>query len=586
MLQELAKYAIKNNLAGLPGFKTKTARWTIVLGMDGEFLSILEEKRQFSQAPDLQQGELIAGGVTRSHFLLDTIGVVTRYGIDSEKIKEEERLKLKEKHRFFIKLLNDAASYEPSLKIIADTLSDDNQISIINESLKAEKAKINDLVTFKVGQEYPIEKNTWHDWWHQFRKSLKTKDNTDKQKMVCLLSGELTQPFPTHYKITGLSKVGGQPSGSVLMGFDKDSFTSYGLEQSANAACSENSASLYRSALEDLIAKAPPPIAGTMFLNWFKEPVPAEDNILDLTLLSNTEAEEANAREKADKLLNAINEGQRPDLMNNRYYILQLSAAGGRIMVRDWLEGDFKQLVLSIRKWFSDLELIAPNGKGIAPDIKLFAVKMRLVSFRKNESIDKTSERINKELAPVMPRIWRSILCDLPLPDFVAGKALHYIRSKMNNSEEDTIDNLDRVSCALLKAWLMRNKSCEGGLYMSAFLSEDHPHPAYQAGRLMAVLAEIQSSALGDVGAGVVQRYFAAASATPALVLGRLVRGAQYHLNKLDRGLAVWYEKIISEIMSKIGSNLPSTLTLEGQTLFALGYYQQKANMFNKEKTN
>lgn len=117
---------------------------------------------------------------------------------------------------------------------------------------------------------------------------------------------------------------------------------------------------------------------------------------------------------------------------------------------------------------------------------------------------------------------------------------------------------------------------------MESNLNPEHPSPAYQAGRLMAILADIQHSALGDVGAGVVQRYYAAASSTPALVLGRLVRGAQYHLNKLDKGLAVWYEKQLAEIMSRLGSNLPSTLTLEGQTLFALGYYQQKADMFNR----
>ncbi len=53
------------------------------------------------------------------------------------------------------------------------------------------------------------------------------------------------------------------------------------------------------------------------------------------------------------------------------------------------------------------------------------------------------------------------------------------------------------------------------------YLNESHPHPAYQCGRLMAVLAKLQKSALGDVGAGIVQRYYAAASSTPALVLGR-----------------------------------------------------------------
>lgn len=574
MLHELANYAERHNISGQPGFKARASRWTIVLTKDGQFVDIVEERRQFAQAPTLEQNELIAGGTTRSHFLLDAVSVVTGYESDSEKEME--------KHRFFIALLEQAAESEQALNKIVAVLSDEDAVVKINEVFYTLKAKKNDPATFRVGQVYPIELPTWHGWWQTFRSSLKNGDGSDR--MVCLLSGDITQPLPTHYKVSGLTRVGGQPTGTVLVGFDKESFTSYGLDQSSNAACSEVSVSLYRSALDDLISKAPQPLAGTMFLNWYKEPLPEEDNILDLTLLQNREAEEANAREKAERLIRSIQEGRRPDLMQNRYYILQVSATGGRIMVRDWLEGEFYDLVSNISQWFSDLELVAPNGRGIAADFKLLAAQIRLVSYRKNEPIQKTIDRIHSELAPLMPRVWRSILCNMPLPDTVARKSLSYIRSKMNSADDDaSSENLDRISCALLKAWIMRNKSCKGGSSMNTHVNPEHTDPAYQAGRLMAILAEIQYSALGDVGAGVVQRYYASASTTPALILGRLIRGAQYHLNKLEKGHAVWYEKQLSEIMSRLGSNLPGTLTLEGQTLFALGYYQQKSAMFNKE---
>lgn len=112
---------------------------------------------------------------------------------------------------------------------------------------------------------------------------------------------------------------------------------------------------------------------------------------------------------------------------------------------------------------------------------------------------------------------------------------------------------------------------------MEPHLNEEHPAAAYQCGRLMAILAAVQYRALGDVGAGVVQRYYAAASATPALVLGRLVRTAQFHLDKLDRGLARWHEARIANVMSRLGDGIPTTLDLEKQSLFALGYYQQIA---------
>ena len=112
---------------------------------------------------------------------------------------------------------------------------------------------------------------------------------------------------------------------------------------------------------------------------------------------------------------------------------------------------------------------------------------------------------------------------------------------------------------------------------MTAYLNKEHPEAAYQCGRLLAMLASLQRAALGDVGAGVVQRYYVAASQTPGLTLGRLIANAKNHLNKLEGGLAFWYEGQIAAIMSQIQDRIPTTLDLEKQSLFALGYYQQIA---------
>lgn len=120
---------------------------------------------------------------------------------------------------------------------------------------------------------------------------------------------------------------------------------------------------------------------------------------------------------------------------------------------------------------------------------------------------------------------------------------------------------------------------------MKPTLDPDHPKSAYHCGRLMCLLALIQERALGEVNAGVVQRYYGAASATPALVLGRLTRLSQHHLASVRRdkpGLAFWLEGQIAGVWNALGSSLPTTLTLEEQSLFALGYYQQLA--FNRTK--
>jgi CRISPR-associated protein Csd1 len=127
----------------------------------------------------------------------------------------------------------------------------------------------------------------------------------------------------------------------------------------------------------------------------------------------------------------------------------------------------------------------------------------------------------------------------------------------------------------LIKAYFVR----KGDTHMTAYLNPEHPEPAYHCGRLLAVLASLQRAALGDVGAGVVQRYYAAASQTPGLILGRLVTNARNHLGKLEAGLAWWYEERIADVMSRLGDRAPRILDLEGQGLFALGYYQQLADL-------
>ena len=120
---------------------------------------------------------------------------------------------------------------------------------------------------------------------------------------------------------------------------------------------------------------------------------------------------------------------------------------------------------------------------------------------------------------------------------------------------------------------------------MTAYLNPDHPAPAYHCGRLLAVFAALQRAALGDVGAGVVQRYYAAASQTPGLILGRLVANSRNHLGKLDAKLAWWFENKLAEVMGRLGDGAPRILDLEGQGLFALGYYQQLADLRAGNKT-
>jgi CRISPR-associated protein Csd1 len=236
-------------------------------------------------------------------------------------------------------------------------------------------------------------------------------------------------------------------------------------------------------------------------------------------------------------------------------------------MMRDWMEGSFEELIIKIGQWFSDLEIVARDGGNPAPEPKFMAVCGALVRELKDLQ------------AQTATTLWRVALTGRPIPQSFIAQAMTRFRC-------DLIDDksFNHARMGLMKAYFIR----KGGTHnMSAYLNKEHPEPAYQCGRLLAVLAGLQRSALGDVGAGVVQRYYVSASQTPGLTIGRLVSNAKNHLNKLDGGLAFWYEDQISEIMSHIQDRIPATLDLERQSLFALGYYQQiAANRAGAKKNN
>lgn len=375
-------------------------------------------------------------------------------------------------------------------------------------------------------------------------------------EMLCLLTGTISNPLLTHPKVGGLSSVGGLGTKDVFVGFDKDAFRSYGFEQAKNAAMNEVAARSYVDALEHLINNHSRKLANALVVHWFKEAVSPDNDPLSF-LYEPPERTEASAQSSARKILESLRKGQRPVPANNRYFALTISGASGRVMVRDWMEGSFEELAARIEQWFFDLEIVGRDGGNLAPGPKFMAVCGSLV-------------RELKDLpAPTTTLLWRVALAKLPIPQPYIAQALTRFRA-------DLIDDkpFNHARMGLMKAYFIR----KGGDHnMSTYLNKEHPDTAYQCGRLLAVLASLQRSALGDVGAGVVQRYYVAASQTPGLTLGRLVANAKNHLNKLKTKDADEYEGQIAEVWSRIKDRVPKTLDLEQQTLFAMGYYQQIA---------
>ena len=112
-------------------------------------------------------------------------------------------------------------------------------------------------------------------------------------------------------------------------------------------------------------------------------------------------------------------------------------------------------------------------------------------------------------------------------------------------------------------------------------LDPAHQSAAYRLGRLFAVLEKIQEEASPGLNATIRDRYYGAASSTPAAVFATLLRLKNHHLGKLHAGRAVQMEKLIGEIMAGI-DDIPGHLSLPDQGRFALGYYHQRQAFFRK----
>lgn len=592
MLQELYQYAQTKGLAAKPGFKEKNVKWYISFSADGRFIGI-DPAIGKAYCPDIGS---LANGTTKSNIIAEKAEVIFNLP------DKDGNLKRAAKQTFYMDSMREAAKSDPLFLAAINGLSE--QFEAVKEAYLTDSKRLGaDIISIKVDGK-PLENSSdYLEWWENFRKSFSAAKSDDKAKVRCFITGEFTEPMATVPPFQGLSIVGGHTKGDALICFDKDAYRSYGFEQAANAAVSEEAMTAVNSALNELLKKENSSIlAGAKNTHWYKE-TPQIDVLdalnFDLGIDLGIDAEDSESQDEEDKqaderkikkLYKYIFNGKSLEKPDNRYYMMSLSGVNGRVMVRSFDEGSYDDLYNNVTQWYKDLSLINYSGTGEAKFPKLFTINTRLLKY----STDKTklSDRIKDELSGLEPQIMYAITHNTPLPDTAAAKALAYIRSDMYGSSQDdgSVKNkqIDRISCQILKTWLnrkYRNQNKEDYVIMTE-INKDSPSKAYQTGRLMAVYAKIQNVALGDVNAGVVEKYYTSACTAPALVIGKLATMSQYHLSKLDKGLAIYFSKQLEEIAEKIGCSIPANFSLTEQAEFALGYYHQNAAMHLKKNDN
>lgn len=584
MLGELYKYAIDNGLSARPGFKQKKIKYYICFTANGDFLGLeeVEKERENPFCPDM-------GSTVNSQDKCNII--VEKAEVIFNLPDKDGNYKKAQKQQFYMESMRSASDYDAAFKTAVDGI--EKNIDAIIEEFKAKKGKAADFISLKVDGTALESTEKYLEWWEIFRKSFNDKKEKSK-KNICYITGEISDSIKTVPPVQGLNYVGGHTKGDSLICFDKSAYMSYGFNQAENASVSEEGVTVVNSALNTLF-KNGKILAGAKNIHWFSQqveldPVEALDFEFDLDFSddndNNDDDEQLHDDEiRVKKLFNFITSNERPNMPENRYYMMSMSGVNGRIMIRSYDEGKYDELCENIIKWYDDIAL---EGKKYP---KLSAFYMRMIKFT-NVKKD-ISERMKKEIKSLSPRILYAVMHGTELPDTAAQKVLMYIHSDIyasSNSDENKVRkyNIDTVSCQFLKAYInrkYRKEKKEEYLIMEK-LNKDNPSKAYLTGRLMAVYAAIQRKALGDVGAGVVERFYTSACSAPALVIGKLSTMSQYHLSKMEKKDYMFFNGLLQEVTEKIGCSFPKTFDLAEQSEFALGYYQQNAEIYRKkEKT-
>ncbi len=275
------------------------------------------------------------------------------------------------------------------------------------------------------------------------------------------------------------------------------------------------------------------------------------------------------------------------DLDDESFGVFCALSVGGnrsRIMVRDWMEMPLVRIRDHIRQWFRHhrIQPRFPDGHAVH-SIATFAKALGKWDPHMKDYVALGSKDGCRPYH-VGRALRRSALCKTPLP--------HALRTHLvQRIQRD--GRVDEARASLIRLALNRSTTTEEEL-VSPGLDPDCTEPAYLAGRLFAVLAQLQQAANRppsgsdnhrasevEVNTTYADKFFAGAARNPraALVSGRL--DAKAWFSKLRRGghggLAGHFEKQLNTIYSLLdrGTGLPTTNTLRQQEQFILGYHHQ-----------
>ena len=396
---------------------------------------------------------------------------------------------------------------------------------------------------------------------------------------TCLITGEsdsvLSRIVETRVKL------GSNPGGTAIVSFDKAAFCSYGKEQTYNSPVSEAAAFKAHNALNLLISEPRYhfKLADTTVVFWTEKKTQTENLlswIINPPQNNDISAMNQAITQRIQSFWKIVSQAGDPDLtelgddVSTPFYMLGIEPNAARIVVRFWQESLLGDLILKLRRHAQDIAVqkMFPDEPDHIP-LWLFLAQ---------------TARDSKGIPPLLSgSLLRSILEGRPYPESLYQLTLN--RVNVSHDKYKVGGKVSYLQASVIKAFLTRNKK-KKGLIMS--LNKENKNPAYLLGRLFATLEMTQNDSSGGVNAGVGDKFYSSASATPRIVFPTILDMFRKWIKKLSSdkpGLAVVREKLVGEILDDIDSTkgFPSQLSLEDRGLFALGYYQQMRAFFTKK---
>ena len=419
-------------------------------------------------------------------------------------------------------------------------------------------------LTFSLGEQFTAQDPAIADAWTRHYED----SSDDAEPIRCLVTGQTGTLARLHPSIKGVA-------GASLVSFNAPAFCSFEHEQGANAPVSDYAAFAYTTALNTLLAdrNRVSRVGDTTILCWAAGGESAYQDCFLMSIFNDSYTE--------NDILNTLHHLSKGESIqwddtrlspDTRFYVLGLAPNAARLSVRFFWQNSFGALARNLERHYQRLEIIRPSFDKF-PTLSIW----RLVL----ETVRKVPGRAPEPHPRLAGDLLLAVLNDTLYPATLLNGVELRIRAERSVS---------RGQAAILKAYYTK--------YLEQFqpdspmkealtvqLNEQTNYLPYLLGRLFAVLEGLQQRANPGINTTIKDRYFNSASATPAIVFPQLINLAQKHLNKLDGGLAVYYDKQITELSSRITQTLPTRMSLAEQSAFQLGYYHETQRRYTA-KTN